>query len=84
MRPMRCSNRAGVPGNVIINHDPTELKVDAFACCVRADEESRTPIEYRFPKTFHLFLSLDVVHTSVNLSTLPCKTHAAETIHKKL
>jgi hypothetical protein len=38
----------------------------------------------RFPKTFHLFLSLDVVHTSVNLSNLPCKTHAAETIHKKL
>ena len=74
----------GVPGHVVVDHDPAELKVDAFACRVRADQESSTTLARRLAKSFHLFFALDVVHAAMNLSNLPGVTHAAETIHQEI
>src|SRR5262249_53117880 len=57
-----------VPGDVVVKQDVTELKVDAFAGCLRGDQNLEVPVlELLFrPKARTSFFPRPGLHTAVN------------------
>ncbi len=53
----------GVPGNVVVDHQVTELEVDALACCLGGDADLR-----RFVKALSRFAPEHGVHAAMNLA----------------
>src|SRR5262245_47016345 len=49
-----------IPWDVVIDHHPAELQVDAFASCVGGNEEPSPAFSYWFTEEFDLILPLQV------------------------
>src|SRR4030042_3589165 len=60
-----------VPRDIIVDHQPAELQVDAFTCCVCCNKEPSTISINRAAEEFHLFIALTEAGVFVGMSAHP-------------
>jgi hypothetical protein len=73
----------GVPRDVIVDHDPAELEIDALAGGVGGDEKAGAAFAGGFAEVLDLFFALGIVHPAVNLRDLAGIAHALKAAHKE-
>ena len=72
-----------IPRYVVIDHDPAELEIDAFAGSISTDKETSAALIEGLSESLHLLFALKVLHASMNLGDLPRVTHAAKSSHEE-
>ena len=73
-----------IPRNIVVDHDPAKLEVNAFGRSIGADHEPRTAITDRLSKPVDLILAFGIVHATVNGGYLVGMAHAVEPSHEKI
>ena len=66
----------GVPGDVVVDHQPAELEIDALAGGVGGDETAGPAFGFRLAEEFHLPLTLLVGHAAVDQGDSPGEAEA--------
>jgi len=73
-----------VPGHVIVNHQPTELQIDAFASGIGGDQIVGAAVVQRTPKKLDLCLAVPVVEAAMDQGNLSGESDPFQTAHQKL
>jgi hypothetical protein len=81
--PHALLQASGIPGNVVIDHDPAHLQVDAFTGCIGSDQVFCAAFIQRFAERIDRSFTLAVIHTAVDLDDLPGETHTFQAAHQK-
>ena len=74
---------ARVPRDVVVDHQPAELEVDALTRSVGRDQVGRSTLGRWSAEELHLLLACAVVHAAVYLGHLAAEAETLETPHQK-
>jgi hypothetical protein len=74
----------GIPGDVVVDHPPAELQVDALARRVGGDQEARPAFFEQPAEARHLALALLEIHAAVDARDLLGVAQALQSAHQEL
>ncbi len=72
-----------VPGDIVVDHEPANLQIDAFASRIGRNQVFRAAFGDRATEECDLFLTFQVVHTAMDLRNLVCEAESFEPSNQK-
>ncbi len=73
-----------VPGDIVVDHEPADLEVDTFPCCIGRYQVHGPTLFHGPTEGGNLFLALLVVHPTMNLGNLACEAHSFQAMHQEV